>query len=186
MAMVLMLNWWTLALRGLLAIVVGLLAFFMPVATLFALTYLFGAYALIDGILSLTSAIRGGRQGEHWWEFLFEGILGLAAATAAMISPALTLTVLIYIVAAWAVVTGITKIAAAIRLRRHITGEWLLGLAGLFSVLFGVLLFAAPGPGAVVLAWWMGTYIFLFGIVMLILAFRLRRWSAGAVYPLHA
>jgi uncharacterized membrane protein HdeD (DUF308 family) len=107
---------------------------------------------------------------------LFEGIIGIGTAGLTAIWPLITLVVLIYIIAAWAVITGVLEIAAAVRLRRHITGEWLLVLAGIASIGFGVLLFAAPGPGAVVIAWWTGAYIFLFGVLMLGLAFRLRRW----------
>jgi uncharacterized membrane protein HdeD (DUF308 family) len=106
-----------------------------------------------------------------------------------MLWPAITLLVLVYIIAAWALVTGIFEIAAAIRLRHHVAGEWLLALVGLLSIIFGVLLFAAPGPGAIVLAWWMGAYIFVFGVMMLVLAFRLRHLagSSGSLqHPQHA
>jgi len=178
-------NWWALALRGAVAMIFGLIAFFIPQVTLYALTILFGAYSLIDGIVSLTSAIRVGRTGKHWWGLVFEGIVGLLAAAFTLIWPAITLFVLIYIIAAWAVITGIFEIAAAIQLRRHIAGEWLLGIAGAASILFGVLLFAAPGPGAIVLAWWIGAYIFIFGLLMLGLAFRLRR-APGLLNPQHA
>jgi uncharacterized membrane protein HdeD (DUF308 family) len=185
MARILALNWWALALRGVIAIVIGLVAFFMPAVTLYSLTILFGAYAFIDGIVSLTAAVRSARHGEHWWALLFEGIVGLGAAAVTLIWPEITLVFLIYIVAVWAVITGIFEIAAAVRLRRHFAGEWLLVLTGIASVLFGVLLFAAPGAGAVVLAWWLGAYIFIFGVLMLALAFRLRRWS-GSLTPQHA
>jgi uncharacterized membrane protein HdeD (DUF308 family) len=176
MASVLALNWWVLALRGVSAIIFSLIAFFMPAVTLYVLTILFGAYALVDGVASLIGAVRSGRRGEHWWALLFEGIIGIGTAGLTAIWPLITLVVLIYIIAAWAVITGVLEIAAAVRLRRHITGEWLLVLAGIASIGFGVLLFAAPGPGAVVIAWWTGAYIFLFGVLMLGLAFRLRRW----------
>jgi uncharacterized membrane protein HdeD (DUF308 family) len=171
-----------MALRGIVAIIFGLVAFFIPVATLYALTILFGAYALIDGIVSLIAAVRSARHGEHWWALLLEGVAGLGAAAITMVWPLLTLVVLIYIIAAWALITGILEIMAAIRLRRVITGEWLLVLTGVASIVFGLLLFAAPGPGAVVIAWWIGAYVFIFGLLMLGLAFRLRRWS-GALGP---
>jgi uncharacterized membrane protein HdeD (DUF308 family) len=171
-----------MALRGIVAIIFGLVAFFMPVATLYALTILFGAYALIDGIVNLVAAVRSARHGEHWWALLLEGLAGLGAAAVTMVWPLLTLVVLIYIIAAWALITGILEIIAAIRLRRVITGEWLLVLTGVASIVFGLVLFAAPGPGAVVIAWWIGIYVFIFGLLMLGLAFRLRRWS-GTLGP---
>lgn len=185
MARILAVNWWTVALRGLVAILFGLFAFFMPGVTLYALTLLFGVYALIDGIVSLTAAVRSARQDEHWWALLFEGLAGLGAAFATAMWPGVTLMVLVFIIAAWAIVTGILEIVSAMRLRRYISGEWLLVLAGIASVVFGVLLFAAPGIGALVLAWWLGAYIFIFGLLTLGLAFRLRRW-AGSLHPQHA
>src|ERR1700688_3259281 len=110
MARVLAFNWWTLAIRGIGAIISGLIAFCMPAITLFALTILFGAYALIDWIVSLAAAVRAGRHGEHWWKLVFEGIVGLGVAAVSMIWPAVTLVVLIYIIAGWAIITGITCI----------------------------------------------------------------------------
>lgn len=185
MAKVLAFHWWAWALRGVVAVIFGLIAFFIPVATLYALTILFGAYALIDGIVSLIAAVRSGMHGEHWWALLFEGIAGLAAAAATAMWPLLTLVVLVYIIAAWAFVTGIFEIVAAIRLRRFIRGEWLLALIGVASTVFGILLFFAPGPGAIVLAWWIGAYVFIFGLLMIGFAFRLRRWH-GTLSPQHA
>ncbi len=184
MTTVLALNWWGMALRGIVAVIFGLIAFFIPVATLYALTILFGAYALIDGIVSLGAAIHSARRGEHWWALLFEGVAGLGAAVVTLLWPLLTLVVLIYIIAAWALITGILEIASAIRLRRVITGEWLLVLTGIASIVFGFLLFAAPGPGAIVIAWWIGAYVFIFGLLMLALAFRLRRFHGGLT-PQH-
>lgn len=185
MAKVLALHWWALAIRGLVAMIFALIAFFIPVATLYALTILFGAYALIDGVVSLVAAVRSSRHGEHWWALLFEGIVGLAAAAFTLLWPLLTLVVLIYIIASWALITGVLEIVAAIRLRRFIRGEWLMVLTGIASIVFGVLLFLAPGPGAIVIAWWIGAYIFVFGLLMLGLAFRLRRWHSG-LSPQHA
>ncbi len=185
MAQVLALHWWAWVLRGLVAVIFGLIAFFIPGATLFALTILFGAYALIDGIVSLAAAIRSARRGEHWWALLFEGIAGLCAAAATALWPLLTLIVLVYIVGAWAFITGIFEIVAAFRLRRFIRGEWLLALTGVFSIVFGILILAAPITGAIVLAWWIGAYVFIFGLMLIGLGFRLRRWR-GTLSPQHA
>jgi uncharacterized membrane protein HdeD (DUF308 family) len=184
MAKVLALHWWAVALRGIVAVIFGLIAFFIPVATLYALTILFGAYALIDGIVSLIAAVRSARHGEHWWALLFEGLAGLGAAVVTLLWPSLTLVVIIYIIAFWATLTGVLEIVAAIRLRRFIRGEWLLVLTGVASIVFGLLLFAAPGPGAIVIAWWIGAYVFVFGLLMIALAFRLRRWH-GQLSPQH-
>src|SRR5881227_2291606 len=145
-------NWWALALRGLFGILFGFIAFTLPGVTLAALTLLFGAYALIDGILSLAAAFHAARLHQHWWALTLEGIIGIGAAGVTFIWPATTLFVLIYLIAAWAVITGILEIAAAIRLRNILVHEWLLALAGVASILFGILLFGAPGPGAVVSA----------------------------------
>jgi uncharacterized membrane protein HdeD (DUF308 family) len=179
MANVLLLNWWTLALRGLFAILFSLIAFFLPVATLYALNILFGAYALAGGMVSLMAAVQAGRRGQHWRTFLWQGLAGLAAAALTVLWPFLTLVVLVYIIAAWAVLTGVFEVAAAVQLRRYVEGEWLLALSGVASILFGMLLFGSPGTGAIVLTWWMGTYVFLFGLLMLGLAFRLRRNPQG-------
>jgi uncharacterized membrane protein HdeD (DUF308 family) len=170
------LNWWALALRGLLGIAIGLVALFMPAVTLAALTLLFGAYALIDGILSLVASFHASRFHRHWWALALEGLAGLGAAVITVVWPLVTLVALLYLIAAWAVITGILEITAAIRLRRIVEHEWLLGLAGVASVIFGVPLFGAPGPGAIVIAWWIGAYALVFGVIMLALSFRLRSW----------
>lgn len=170
------LNWWALALRGLLGIVIGFIALFLPALTLAALTLLFGAYALLDGIFSFVSAFHASRFHRHWWALALEGLAGLAAAAITVLWPAVTLLALLYLIAAWAVVTGILEIAAAVRLRRIIQHEWLLGLAGAASVIFGILLFGAPGPGAIVISWWIGAYALVFGVIMLTLSFRVRSW----------
>ena len=178
------LNWWALALRGVLGIVVGFIAFVLPGVTLVALTFLFGAYALIDGILSFGLAFHAARFHRHWWALALEGVTGVAVAAVTLALPAVTLVALLYLIAAWAVVTGMFEIAAAIRMRRIIEHEWLLGLAGAASVIFGLLLFGAPGPGAIVIAWWIGAYALVFGALMLALSFRLRSWSktGGALH----
>lgn len=165
-------HWWALALRGLLGIVIGLIAFFMPVVTLAAITLLFGAYAFLDGILSLIAAFHASKFHRHWWALGLEGIAGIAAAAITVLWPAVTLLTLIYVIAAWAVVTGILEVMAAIRLRQAIAHEWLLIVAGVASVVFGVLLFASPGFGGIVIAWWIGAYAMVFGAIMLAISFR--------------
>lgn len=168
------LNWWALAIRGIAGVLFGVVALVMPGVTLAALTLLFGAYALIDGIISLIAAFRAGRLHRPWWAFLLEGIVGIVAAAATFTWPAITLLVLLYLMAAWAVITGIFEIVAAVELRRVVSREWLLILAGAISIAFGVLLFAQPGTGAIVIAWWIGAYALIFGVLILALSFRLR------------
>src|SRR5437867_2685233 len=169
-------NWWALAIRGVVAILFGVLTFFWPAITLAALALLFGAYALVDGIFNIVSAIRGGHGHEQWWVLLLEGIVSLLAAAVSFLWPGITVLAFVYLIGAWAVITGLLEFAAAIRLRKYITGEWLLALAGIASVVFGFLLMFWPFTGAIVVAWWIGAYAIVFGALMLALSFRLREW----------
>ena len=168
-------NWWALALRGLAAIIFGILAFVWPGITLWALILLFGAYMLVDGVFAIVAAARVAGEAARWWLLLVEGILGVLAGIVAFVWPDLTALALLYFVAAWAIVTGIFEIVGAIRLRREIEGEWALILGGALSVLFGVLLVAVgPGVGLLSLVWLIGVYAVAFGVLLLILAFRVR------------
>jgi len=174
-------NWWSVVLRGLFAILFGILTFAWPSITVDVLVLLFGVYALLDGIVNLAGAWRRSRAHERWGAFLFEGLAGLFAGIVAFAWPAMTAVVLVFIIAAWGIVTGIFELMAAVRLRRHIKGEWLLVLLGVASVLFGILLFAAPIAGALVIALWFGAYALVFGVLLVALGFRLRGWSRTAV-----
>lgn len=178
-------NWWALALRGVVAVLFGLAALIWPGLTLTALVLLFGAYSLVDGIFAVVSAFaRAGRE-RGWWAFLVEGLLGIAAGIVTLLWPGITGLVLLLFIAAWAIVTGVVEIVAAIRLRREIEGEFLLGLSGVLSVIFGLILIARPGAGAVAVAWLIGAYALLFGALLLALAFRLRglRGRGGVPSP---
>jgi uncharacterized membrane protein HdeD (DUF308 family) len=166
-------NWWVVLLRGLAGIIFGLVTFFEPGISLAALVLLFGAYAFVDGVFSIVTAVRR-RSADRWWLLLLEGIAGVLAGIATLILPAITAIVLLYLIAAWALVTGVLEIAAAIRLRKAITGEWLLALSGVASVILGVLLILAPGPGALVVVIWIGAYAFVFGALLVALSLRLR------------
>jgi uncharacterized membrane protein HdeD (DUF308 family) len=167
-------NWWVLALRGVLAIIFGVLALIWPGLTLFVLIALFGAYALVDGIFAVIAGIASYGRNERWWAVLLEGIAGIILGVLTFFYPGITALVLVYFIAAWALITGIFEIVAAIRLRKEIEGEWMMVLSGIVSIIFGLFLVVAPGAGALGLTWVIGAYAIAFGILLIILAFRLR------------
>jgi len=168
-------SWWAIALRGAAAIVFGIITFFAPGISLAALVLLYGIYAFADGIFGLITAFSG-RQ--HRWLFLLEGVLGIGAGIVTLMWPGITALVLLYLIAAWALVTGIIEIAAAIRLSKVITGEWLLALTGILSIALGVVLFLYPGPGALAVVLWIGAYALVFGVLLVVLGFKLRRFRS--------
>jgi uncharacterized membrane protein HdeD (DUF308 family) len=168
-------HWWALALRGVIAILFGVAVFLRPDIALEALILLFGAYALVDGVFAIVGVFRGTRSGTPRWLLLVEGVAGILAGIIAFIFPGLTAVALLYLVAAWAVVTGLAQIATAIRLRHEIRGEWALILGGILSVLFGLLLAVLPGVGILSLIWLIGAYAVAFGVLLLITAFQVRR-----------
>jgi uncharacterized membrane protein HdeD (DUF308 family) len=165
-------HWWLVALRGLAAIIFGLLAFIWPGITLSVLILFFGAYALVDGVVAIVVAVRSG--GSNLWVPLLEGIVGIAAGIVAFVWPGLTALALLFVIAGWAILTGVLEVIAAIRLRNVISNEWMLIIAGVLSVLFGALLVAQPGAGALAIVWLIGLYAVLFGITLLALSWRLR------------
>lgn len=167
-------NWWALAIRGVAAILFGIVAILMPGMTLWALVLLFAAYMLVDGIFAIIAGMRAAEHHERWWPLVLEGVLDLAAGIVAVAWPLLTLLVFIYIAAFWAIVTGSALLVAGFRLH-HVHGEWLLLLGGLLSLLWGILVAFWPILGLIAWAWWMGFYALLFGGTMIALAFRLRR-----------
>ena len=177
-------HWWALAIRGAIAIIFGLAALLRPDIALEALILLFGAYALVDGVFAIVGVFGGTRGRTPRWLLLIEGIVGILAGIIAFVIPGLAAVVFLYLIAAWAVVTGIAEIATAIRLRKEVTGEWALIIGGALSVLFGVIL-AVIGPvaGLVSLIWLIGIYALVFGILMLITAFQVRGRDAGTDRP---
>ncbi len=168
-------NWWTLALRGLAAVIFGILAYIWPDITFTVLVLLFGAYALWDGVFALIGAFR--TQSERRWMLVLEGLVGIAAGLVTFFWPGAATLAILTIIAAWAIITGIFEIIAAIRLREEIEGEWFLLLSGLLSVLFGIALAIWPAAGLVAVTWMIGAYAIIFGILLIGLGFRLRNWS---------
>jgi uncharacterized membrane protein HdeD (DUF308 family) len=167
-------HWWALALRGAIAILFGLAAFLRPGIALEALILLFGAYALVDGVFSIVGVFGGTRGGTPRWLLFLEGVVSILAGLIALIFPGLTAVALLYLVAAWAVVTGLAQIATAIRLRQEIRGEWALTLGGIISVLFGLILAVLPAVGILSLIWLVGAYAVAFGVLLLITALQVR------------
>jgi uncharacterized membrane protein HdeD (DUF308 family) len=176
-------RWWAVLLRGIAAILFGVLAIAVPGASLLALVILWGAYALADGVLALVQAARSGRAGGRWGWFLFEGLVSIAAGVLAFVWPGITALALLLVIAAWAILTGLSEIVAAARLRRHIQGEWLLALSGVLSISFGVLLLVRPQAGALAVVWLIGSYAVLFGVLLVALSLRLHRWHRAAERP---
>jgi uncharacterized membrane protein HdeD (DUF308 family) len=175
-------NWWAIALRGVLAIVFGLVTFIVPGATMLSLVLLFAAYAFVDGVFAIIAAVRSARSQERWGLLVLEGIVDIVAGVVAIVWPGLTILTFVLLVAAWALVSGALMAVAAFRLNLD-HGRWWLVLGGLASIVYGLLLIGAPLIGALVLTWWLGAYALVFGVFLLILAFRLRaRRDAG----LHA
>jgi uncharacterized membrane protein HdeD (DUF308 family) len=177
-------NWWLMLLRGLVAIGFGVLVFAKPQISLLALVYLFGVFVLVDGILGVSVAVHGRNELDSWGVLLLWGLLGIGVGALAFVRPDITALALLFYIALWAIATGILEIAAAIRLREVIKNEWLLILAGLVSVAFGVWLIARPEAGAQAVLWAIGAYAILLGVLLVLFAFKIRSFVSkvtGAV-----
>jgi uncharacterized membrane protein HdeD (DUF308 family) len=170
-------NWWTLVLRGIAAIIFGILAYLWPGITFTVLVLFFGAYALWDGVFALIGAFR--TEGERRWSLVLEGVVGIAAGLVTFFWTGAASLALLLVIGAWAIVTGIFEIVSAIRLRKEIEGEWLLLISGVLSVLFGIALAIWPAAGLVAVTWMVGAYAMVFGFLLTILGFRLRNVSKG-------
>ncbi len=168
-------TWWLAALRGALAIAFGVAAFVSPGLTFDVLVLLFGAYAFFDGVVVLTFGLMAAGTYRRWWPLVLGGIVGLAIGILTFVQPAATALALVYVIGAWAIVTGILEVIGAIRLRKVITNEWLMGFGGAISIVFGALVLAQPGTGALTLVFLFGYYAILAGISQIALGFRLRR-----------
>lgn len=168
-------NWRLMVFRGILAILFGVLAFSWPAIAIYTLVLLFGAYALIGGIISIIVSTKHPRS-QRWW-LLSEGIVGVLAGGIAFAWPGITAITLLYIIAFWAIWIGVLHIIAAVELRKDITNEWLLIFSGILSVVFGIIVIARPGAGAVAMVWLIALYAIIFGILFVAFGLRLRNLS---------
>jgi len=181
-------NWWAAALRGLLAVTFGVLAFVMPGVTLLSLALVFAAYSLVDGVTAIIMSVRGARKGERWVWLLLSGLLGILAAAITAIWPELTVLAFVYLVAAWALLSGILMLVSAFRLKKDHGRVWL-GAAGVASILLSILLAISPLLGALVLTFWIGAHALVSGGFLLVLAYQLhskRTDSPRHIAPAHA
>ncbi|MAU10938.1 MAG: hypothetical protein CL607_14035 [Anaerolineaceae bacterium] len=170
-------HWWLLVVRGVFAVLFGGLTILMPEITLYVLVLMFGVYVIVDGGFSIYAALTGRQKNQRWWLGLLEGIVGIVVGLLTFIWPGMTGLILLYLIAFWAIMTGVLEIVAAFHLRKEISTEWLLGLSGVLSLVFGILLIFAPGSGALALAWLIGFYAIMFGFTMIGLGLRLRNYT---------
>lgn len=168
-------NWWALVLRGLAAILLAIVTFAVPGATIAFLVTVFGIYALIDGALAIFSTIKAVQGHRRWGAFLLEGTIGIVFGLYAILEPVSAAAFFVTILACWAILTGVAELFAAIRLRRHMQNEWLLVLTGIFSLVFGTFLLARPVAGAVFFVYVLAAYGLIFGLLLITLGLRVRR-----------
>jgi len=173
-------NWWIMALRGLAAVLFGVLAFAWPGITLLTLVYLFSAYALVNGVLALVVSFNTPKGHHRSGSLMLEGLISIAAGVIAFLVPGITALAMVLVIAWWAIVTGVLEIVAAVRLRKVITNEWLLILSGIASLFIGFILLVQPGAGALALIWWIGAFALVFGVLLISLAFRMRNLGRTA------
>lgn len=170
-------NWWLLALRGFVAVLFGVLAFIWPRITLLTLVYLFGIYAFLNGFLVFFVALNSPKGYPRFGSLVFQGLISIAAGIVAFFSPGITALSLVVLIGIWAIISGIVEIAAAVRLRRVITHEWVMASVGITSVVFGSLVLLQPSAGALVLVWWVGGFAIVSGALLITLALRVRHWD---------
>lgn len=173
--------WWMLLIRGIFAVLFGILATTWPGLTLATLIIFFGAFALVHGLMAVIGSIVARKEADDWWLVLFEGIVGIIIGIMTFTWPTLTGLVLAYFIAAWALINGILRIYGAIKLRKAIEGEWLLIISGIIGVIFGIFVFARPLAGALAITWIIGVYAIIFGLLGIILSFRIKSWQKKAV-----
>ena len=171
--------WWLVLLRGIAFIAFGVLAFMWPGPTIALLVLLYGAFALVDGVLALAQAIMGGNVESRWWLALI-GVAGIAAGVITFMAPALAALWLLIFIACWAIVLGVFQIMGAIKLRKEIDNEWLMILSGALSVVFGALMIASPGAGALAVLWIIGAFAVAYGVLLVLFAFKLKKLPTTA------
>lgn len=174
-------NWWALLIRGIAAVIFGILAFLWPGTTWVVIGILFGAYAFVDGIFAIVAAVRAAQAHERWWPFLLEGTVGLIIAAIVFYDLGVALLAIYFMITFWAFVTGVLEIVAAVHLRRQLANEWLLILAGICSIVFGALMVWHPVAGMLAAIWIIAIYAIVFGIVMIGFSLRLRKLAHEGV-----
>jgi uncharacterized membrane protein HdeD (DUF308 family) len=170
-------QWWLVLLEGILAVAFGVIAWVWPDITVATLVILFGAYALATGLMNFYAAYAQHKLGASPWPFIFRGVVGVATGIIVAVWPDISAISLFYVVAAWALVSGVMALVSAIALRKVISNEWSLALAGIASIAFGVLAILYPGDGALALIWTIGIYAVFFGFMLIVLGFRLHSWG---------
>jgi uncharacterized membrane protein HdeD (DUF308 family) len=176
-------NWGWIVLRGLAAVLFGVFALARPGVTLAALVFVWGAYAIADGVLAMVAGWQIRDRGRPLWSLFVVGALGIGAGVVTYRWPGLTALVLLMVIATWAIAVGVLQVVAAIRLREEIEGEWVLGLSGVLSVAFGILTALRPGAGALAALWMIGVYATGFGVLLIALGFRLRALGHHRLAP---
>jgi uncharacterized membrane protein HdeD (DUF308 family) len=171
--------WWLVLLRGIAAIIFGVLAWAWPAITLVTLVLFWGAYALVDGVAALVGGWQTKDGGKPMWTVVLVGIVGIAAGIFTFLQPGVTAIALLMLIAVWAIVHGVLEISAAIRLRKEIQNEWLLILSGVLSVAFGALMILSPGAGAMAVLWLIGAFSVAYGALLIVLSFKLKKHAAA-------
>jgi uncharacterized membrane protein HdeD (DUF308 family) len=167
--------WWLVLLRGILAILFGLIALFMPGTALLALVYVFGAYAILDGVTAVAAGIRHRGSESHWVWHIVQGVVSVIAGIVAFVWPGVTVLAILFVIAFWSIVNGIAEIMESFAMRKRSSGSWGWMLAaGIVSVLFGIVLVIQPGAALITLLWFVGAYAVVFGVIIVVWAFRLR------------
>jgi uncharacterized membrane protein HdeD (DUF308 family) len=170
--------WWMLLIRGVVAVLFGLAAIVWPGLTALVLVYLFGAFAFVDGIVAVVVSLQERAIVPRWWVLLIEGIVGILIGVLTFFSPIVTALVLLYLIATWAILTGILEIAAAFSMRRALALEWTLAIAGILSIILGILLAIQPVNGILAVVWIIGVYAIVFGVLLIIRSFQFRSAAA--------
>ena len=173
-------NWWIYVVRGALALIFGMYAWFMPGLAMKVLLMFFGIFVLLEGLFAIIGSIAGRKYSEVWWLVLMEGIAGLVLGLLTLTRPEFVATLIVIFVAAWAIWGGLFRIIAAVRLRKHIEGEWLLIFGGIVSMLFGLMLLKHTGAGIVAISWMIAFFASMFGVLLISFGIKVRKFQKEA------